>query len=303
MCRLFALSSSPHRVHATFWLLNAEDSVITQSRRNPDGTGLGYFDERGAPVLDKEPLPAFKDKAFLREARQVRSNLFISHIRFATTGPKTPENCHPFSMDGRLFAHNGVLGGLDKLDAELGEVRSLVKGQTDSERYFALITKSIRARGGDVQAGVADAVRFAANNLPVCSINFVLADARELWAFRYPETDKLYVLERQAGGHHGERELHYVSTHLRVHSPALEQHKSVVVASECLDDNPDWRLMRPGELIHVSADLGVTSSVLLDQPPAQFFMPDHATGQRPERRPSTQVMVTAQGARESPSRK
>src|SRR4051794_22693907 len=131
MCRLFGLSAAPARVYAKFWLLEAPDSLLQQSHRNADGTGLGYFDAKGAPVLDKQPLPAFEDPAFVREAKTIESAVFVSHIRYATTGEKTFENCHPFSMDGRIFAHNGVLGGVPELAAHLGEARSWVKGQTD----------------------------------------------------------------------------------------------------------------------------------------------------------------------------
>jgi glutamine amidotransferase len=273
MCRLFALNAAPKRVRATFWLLNASDSFISQSRKNPDGTGLGYFDEREAPVVDKEPLAAFEDSAYLREARQVSSTTFVSHIRFATQGAKTPENCHPFVMDDRIFAHNGALGGLDTLEARLGSDLALVKGQTDSERYFALITQAIRAREGDVPGGIATAARWIAETLPVCSINFVLATPQDLWAFRYPETDELYVLERPPGGRNGGRELHYISRHLRVHSSHLLDESAVVVASERLDDNPDWRLLRSGELIHVGGDQTVESKILVDHAPAQVFVP------------------------------
>ena len=62
-------------------------------------------------------------------------------------------NTHPFVMDGRLMAHNGGLGDLAQLDKELGSYARLVLGDTDSERYFALITKEIDAHGGDVGAG------------------------------------------------------------------------------------------------------------------------------------------------------
>ncbi len=41
MCRLFGLSAAPRRVTATFWLLDAPDSLAAQSRREPDGVGLG----------------------------------------------------------------------------------------------------------------------------------------------------------------------------------------------------------------------------------------------------------------------
>ncbi|MDQ1741328.1 MAG: hypothetical protein QOE53_2980 [Pseudonocardiales bacterium] len=40
MCRLFGMSGGARRVRATFWLLEAPDSLARQSRREPDGTGV-----------------------------------------------------------------------------------------------------------------------------------------------------------------------------------------------------------------------------------------------------------------------
>ena len=62
MCRLFGLTAGTNRVKATFWLLDAPDSLEAQSRRNVDGTGLGYFGPDGGIVLDKQPEPAFHDR-------------------------------------------------------------------------------------------------------------------------------------------------------------------------------------------------------------------------------------------------
>ena len=278
MCRLFGLSASPRRVHASFWLLEAPDSLVEQSRRNPDGTGLSFFGPDGQPVLDKEPVAAFQDAAFAREARHVSSITFISHIRFATTGERSVENTHPYAMDGRIFAHNGVLGDLERLEAELGDDLSLVQGQTDSERYFALVTREVRTNGGDVGAGLAAAAGWIAANVPVYSINCLLATEHELWAFRYPETHDLFVLEREAGGHRDEP-LHHESDALRVRSDHLAEHPSVVLASEPLDDHPDWRLLESGELTHVGADLRVTSRIAVDHPPAHVLQLHHTTGQ------------------------
>jgi glutamine amidotransferase len=272
MCRLFALSASPHRVHARFWLLDAPDSLAGQSHRNPDGTGLGYFGVDDLPVIDKQPLAAFRDPAFAREARHVSSRLFVSHVRFATTGEKVAQNCHPFAIDGRLFAHNGALGRVDQLEAQLGEDMANVHGETDSERYFALVSKEIRAHDGDVSAGLRAAVTWIAANLPVYSLNCLLATAHELWAFRYPERDRLFVLERRAGGRHGDRDLHYASSALRVHSAHLADRPSVVIASEPLDDSPDWRLLRSGELVHVGRDLDVRSRELIEGRPAHRML-------------------------------
>lgn len=254
-------------MRASFWLLDAPDSLVDQSHANPDGTGLGYFGVDGRPVLDKEPLPAFADAAFVREARHVVSTTFVSHVRHATSGGRTVENTHPFALDDRLFAHNGVIGDVARLEERLGAEVRLVHGETDSERFFALVTKEIRERG-DVAAGIAAAVHWIADTLPVLSLNFVLATSNELWALRYPDAHTLYVLERAAGGRHGGRALHHASRLLYVHVPELARHPSVVVASEPLDDSPDWRLLDSGELVHVSPDLDVSSTLLRHEPPA-----------------------------------
>ncbi|MEV6809572.1 MULTISPECIES: class II glutamine amidotransferase [unclassified Streptomyces] len=287
MCRLFGLSSAPRRTRATFWLLDAPDSLSRQSRHDPDGTGLGYFTADGAPRVDKAPIAAYQDRAFAEEARLVESATFVAHVRYASTGGLDARNTHPFEQDGRLFAHNGVIEGLDLLDDHLGEDRSLVGGDTDSERLFALITRETRENGGDVGAGIRDAARWVARHLPVYALNLVLVTPDRLWALRYPDTHELYVLKRPAGGQHGVRHLDHSGGHgrMRVHSTELAGLPAVVVASERMDDHPDWRLMEPGELLHVGPDLGTARRVVLTEPPAHQLTladlrPDAAASQK-----------------------
>ncbi len=270
MCRLFGLSSAPQRTRATFWLLDAPNSMSDQSRREPDGTGLGYFGEDAAPHVRKAPVAAYEDRGFAEDARCVRSATFLAHVRFASTGDVAARNTHPFQQDGRLFAHNGVIEDLDALDARLGTDLSLVQGDTDSERFFALITRETRAAGGDVTAGIERAARWVAAHLPLYSLNLVLITATDLWALRYPRTHELYVLERAAGGPHGDRHLDHSDTagRMRVRCRDLARTPSVVVASERMDDNPHWRPMAPGELLHVGPDLRVTSRIALTGAPA-----------------------------------
>jgi predicted glutamine amidotransferase len=259
MCRLFGMSAGLEPVRATFWLLDAPDSLATQSHRNPDGTGIGFFDADGKPHMDKQPIAAFEDRSFASEARELRSPTFVSHIRHATTGGLTVANTHPFCLHDRLFAHNGVINDLSKLEQELGRYRELLTGDTDSERYFALITREIDNHDGDVGAGIRAAVRWVAENLPVLSINFVLITASELWALRYPATHSLFVLERPRGGSQQESStaLNQTSSHgTRVHSEEARDRPTVIVASERMDDD-DWRELASGELIHVDSSLNV----------------------------------------------
>ncbi len=265
MCRLFAMSSGREPVRATFWLLDAPDSLSEQSHREPDGTGLGWFDERGAPHLSKQALAAYDDKRFGREARELSARRFIAHIRFASTGALDLHNTHPFEQHGRLFAHNGVIEGLADLDAHLGDDLRLVKGETDSERFFALITREISARGEDVEAGIDAACRWVAENLPLFAINFVLATTGGLWALRYPDTHPLYVLERAPGTPLE----HSSSLGSRVHADGGVEQALVVLASERMDGDPGWRALASGELLHVNDALEVRTRLMLDRPPAR----------------------------------
>jgi predicted glutamine amidotransferase len=269
MCRLFGMTGGREPVRATFWLLEAPDSLAQQSHREPDGTGLGTFAADGSPQVSKQPLAAYQDRDFAGEARAVSSRTFVAHVRYASTGALTPQNTHPFEQEGRLLAHNGVIEGLEQLEHELGSAMSLVGGDTDSERFFALITREID-RAGDIARGIGNAAGWVAANLPVLSLNFVLITPTELWALRYPDTHELYVLERAGGGPTGQRQLEHSSPRgrIKVTSDDLADRPAIVVASERMDDDDGWRLLGSGELLHVDADLRVSGRRVLSRAPA-----------------------------------
>jgi glutamine amidotransferase len=282
MCRLFAMSGGPEPVRATFWLLQASDSLAQQSHREPDGTGIGWFDADGRPRVDKQPLAAFEDREFAERARELSSRTFVAHVRYASNGGLTPENTHPFEQDGRLFAHNGVIGDSERLEAQLGDDRRLVRGETDSERFFALITREIR-RSGDIGEGIATAARWVAAELPVLSLNCILTCPDGVWALRYPDTHDLLVLERGTGGQDGSSGLRHASRErIRVHADELAERPSVVVATERMDDDPDWRPLASGELLHVDGSLTVRRRQVIDGPPAHPLTLDELTGRAAE---------------------
>ena len=268
VCRLFGMSGGREPVRATFWLLEAPDSLAEQSRREPDGTGLGTFDERGRPIVSKQPLAAYEDQAFAQEAREVTSRTFVAHVRYASTGAVSPDNTHPFEQRGRLFAHNGVIGDAERIEPELGDAAGLIRGETDSERFFALITKEIE-EDGDVGAAIARAAGWIADNLPVFALNVILITGAELWALRYPDVHELFVLERDAGGPTGQRHLEHASARgsMRVRAGDLASRPAVVVASERMDEDPGWRALESGELLRVDPDLHVAITRPLDGAP------------------------------------
>jgi glutamine amidotransferase len=275
MCRLFGLSAGERRVRATFWLLDAPDSLDRQSHQNPDGCGVAGFDPAGNPDIYKAPVAAWDDPDFDAAARDLISTTFVGHVRHASTGGRTYANTHPFTYDGVVFAHNGALAGLDRIEAELGEYRQVLHGETDSERLFALVLKDAAAHEGDLGAGITSAVTWLAAEVPVLSLNMVVITPTDLWALRYPSADELYVLDRQAGGHHGDHQLHGVGQHggIRVRANDLRDQRAVVVASERIDEHPGWQLLAPGELVHVDRRLHINRRVIIDRPPAHPLYP------------------------------
>jgi predicted glutamine amidotransferase len=276
MCRLFGMSGGTRDVQATFWLLDAPTSLLLQSDSQPDGVGLGTFDGDGTPVVYRKPVAANRSQTFIAGAQQVRSRTFIAHIRHATGGGVTMENTHPFEQHGRLLGHNGVVGDLEELRSRLGDCEELVHGTTDSELYFALITKRIDENDGDVAAGITAAAREIAAEIEMYSLNIVLTTPTELWALRYPETNELWILERSLGGFDPGAGFDEISASgiMRVHSGELSVLPATVIASEPMDQSGGWRMLESGELIHIDPELRVTSTTAVSGPPARMVVLD-----------------------------
>lgn len=224
----------------------------------------------GGSAVPESLMRTFEDKHDV-QIRQLWGMTETSPLAtMAWPPPGTPDDQHwAFRITqghGRIFAHNGVVEGLDVLDERLREVGAddLVLGQTDSERVFALITASIRARDGNESAGLIDALRWLAANVPIYAVNVLLSTATDVWALRYPESHELYILDRRGDG---APEFHLRSKRIRAHSTHLRERSSVVFATEPMDDNPRWRLLDAGELVHVDAALRVNRSLVLPDPP------------------------------------
>lgn len=273
MCRLFGMTGGNVEVQATFWLLDAPTSLLVQSETQPDGVGLGTFDSDGRPVVYRKPVALSRSQTFISEAHDVRSRTFLAHVRHATAGEPSRENTHPFEQHNRLCAHNGVLGDLPRLRERLGPYADLVKGSTDSELYFTLITRRIEEAGGDIGAGIAAAAQELAADQLLYSLNIVLTTATDVWALRYPDTNELWVLERSIGGIASADGLDARSDFgiTRVFSGELSLLPSTVIASQPMDRDPGWRLLESGELVHVDSELRVSSSVVVSHPPAHLL--------------------------------
>lgn len=151
----------------------------------------------------------------------------------------------------------------------------LVRGQTDSERVFALITAATRTHDGDVSAGIVEAIGWLADNVPIYAVNLLLSTATDVWALRYPDSHELYVLDRR---HPDARRLRLRSPRIRAESEHLTSKPSVVFASEPMDGE-NWRPIAPGELVHVDAGLRISTRLAFPNPPRHLLRREDLSAQ------------------------
>jgi glutamine amidotransferase len=135
MCEIFAICSQrPVGANARL------REFYSHSVDHPHGWGLAWREGLGTQVY-KEPLSAI-DSNFLRYVldEPIRASRLIGHIRNATKGIVSIENCHPFigyDVTGAewVIAHNGtiinsaLIQGYDELEL----------GQTDSEQVVLFL--------------------------------------------------------------------------------------------------------------------------------------------------------------------
>jgi len=244
MCRFLAYSGEailledlvcrPHHSLVRQSLQAVEARTVT----NGDGFGIGWYGERLAPGVYREVMPAWSDENLLALCANVRSRLFFAHVRAATGGGISRQNCHPFHSGRYLFIHNGQIGEFAKLrrrmEAQLPDhLFEQRRGATDSELLFLMIVARIEAGLTEVEAirAVLGETTAAMRELGVeapLRFSAALADGDQLWAVRWAsdaQPPSLY-LKPQRGGW--------------------------AIASEPLGDDAEaWSPISGGELVHV----------------------------------------------------
>lgn len=149
MCRWLAYSGDAIRPEGL--LYGPGRSLIEQSRRgspdaaiaNGDGYGLGWYGLQETPGLFRSASPAWGDRNLRELSSQIRSPLFLAHVRAATGTPVQQTNCHPFRHGHWLFVHNGFIAEYRRLRRELllavdPVLFTEIEGSTDSELMFHL---------------------------------------------------------------------------------------------------------------------------------------------------------------------
>lgn len=124
-----------------------EESV----RKESDGWGIGFF-KNDASFLFKKASKASGGSRIANIAEVVSSNVFISHLRFATIGERKEANTQPFRWGSWVFAHQGTVEHFRKIKPRIMRklppaYKKLVRGNTDSEHLFYLFLSLLREKG------------------------------------------------------------------------------------------------------------------------------------------------------------
>lgn len=143
MCELLGMSfNQPVKPNLSF------RGFRQRGKDNRDGWGIAFYPDKAVQIF-KEPKKAHENplSQFIRDYQDIRSKLFIAHVRLASACEVAYMNTHPFSreLNGKdyTFAHNGTLHGFRGL--QLGRFRKI--GCTDSELAFCHILNCIEEKG------------------------------------------------------------------------------------------------------------------------------------------------------------
>ncbi|MDX2097202.1 MAG: class II glutamine amidotransferase [Leptolyngbyaceae cyanobacterium bins.59] len=213
-----------------------------------DGWGIAFFEGMGCRVfLDPNPS-VISPIAALVQNYPIRSTHVIAHIRKATFGDVSLENCHPFQRElwGRywVFAHNGDLHDFEPENQ--GFYRPV--GKTDSERAFCLILNTLRHSFSETQPPLKqlypvleEVTRTIARH---GTFNYLLSNGE--YFFAHCSTKLTYIV-RQAPF----AAAHLIDEDVTVDFQELTtpHDRVAVIATVPLTDNEVWTPIQPGELL------------------------------------------------------
>lgn len=191
---MFAVRSNvPVRVDRAF------DGLQRLASEHRHGWGVARFDER-VPRIETSVSSAEVCPRFDLIGEETSTTALLAHIRLASVGAVHEANNHPFFAGGWAFMHNGTLRRFDavraRLEAEIDPTwRARLKGDTDSERCFALLLTYLEGRRtvdlGEVLRALAQVVRVVqgvcdegAGEADRSAMNFIVSDGRRLVATR-----------------------------------------------------------------------------------------------------------------------
>jgi glutamine amidotransferase len=224
------VSGPPHSLQEQSWAPSRQRHGTV----NVDGFGAGWYVDRAEPVRYRRAQPIWTDASFASLAPTVATTCAVAAVRSATAGMSPDESAAaPFTHGRWLFSHNGRLEDWATARKALGGRAADVpdtRAGVDSALLFGLALSRWQA-GASLAEGLADAARAVLDH-GGGRLTMLAADGVGV-----------------AGVVVGE------PMHL------LRTDDGVLVASEPHDEDPRWRELADGTVLHVGAE-GTTEALL-----------------------------------------
>jgi glutamine amidotransferase len=211
MCRWLGYFGNPIRPDLLLYRTRPgliDQSLAARESDNPtngDGFGIGWYGTAAGPGLYRNTAPAWGDRNLRELCKQLKTPLFVAHLRASTGTPVQQTNCHPFRRGRWLFAHNGFVDGYRKLRRELllevsPELFGEIEGTTDSELLFYLaLTFGLEEEplpALERMAGFVEQLGRRRGYEHPLQMTLGVSDGERLYAIRYssgPKANSLYV--------------------------------------------------------------------------------------------------------------
>ncbi|KTC65016.1 glutamine amidotransferase (plasmid) [Legionella adelaidensis] len=277
MCRFTAYLGRPIVLNDI--LYKPKNSLIKQSTSakemeeplNGDGFGMAWYDYRLDPLpgVFKTIQPAWNDVNLETLSGKISSECFLAHVRAASTGNVNVFNTHPFTFQEYSFMHNGGIAGFEEIRRSLraalsDEMDGWIKGQTDSEHFFALFLDLFLKTKLDFNLEscyfiVREAIDYVAllqhkaHIHDPSYINFVLSNGKCLFVLRY--VSKSNYMAPSLHYSYGDS-LEYENGNCVMQPSLSHQNHAVLVASEKLASHKmHWHDVPTNHVLFVNENL------------------------------------------------
>jgi len=225
------------------------------SPSNPDGWGIGWYDNSSPRVFKQAISATDKQSQLSKLSAEVISRVIIAHVRKGTGAPPSEANSHPFQYRNWLFAHNGCVDREYLLSFLMDKYKKELKGETDSEVYFYWILQCIE-ESNEVIKGIKKAVNKIIERSHT-GLNFLLSDGKCLYAFRYSRSStdyySLWLLKREPS-ESAPIKFESEETQTLLYSKRLKGEKAVLVCSKWLTKEK-WEEIKIGSLVIIRPDV------------------------------------------------
>jgi predicted glutamine amidotransferase len=239
MARLFGLIAK-HPVD--FSVKEEKQSFVYLSTH---GCGISWYEPTGKVVVLKQVASTVNPNLNKPIAFKVTSNCILFHVRQATSGGITENNCHPFVYKSDSFAHSGHINKeelFSQLTSPFNE--KFTSEPIDSEILFRFIEQQT-TQYGDKQGLIAVSQKIKSQT----GSRFILTTKDGLYAFQYNKPLYFAFWNKKIIFQITSEE-----THMVFESKTLSTTTAVLVSSERIG-TINWQILDNGELLTVSKDL------------------------------------------------